>query len=102
MNPFYITENNDKTWNIECRIIVYREILKEHPDFLKQYQGNAKNGYNTKFYLLIEENIPDKNIAQRLVDDYNQKYAAIIDQCESTGNWNNAEFLKTKPVIYYK
>ena len=90
------------TYLIECRIVIYRALFGKHPDFLKDYEGNKKGeGYNTKFFFLIEDDIPDENTAITKVHAYNEKYAKLITECENTGVWDNFPF-KSNTITYYK
>ncbi len=92
---------SQETYRVECRIVIYREKLKRHPEFLEPYQGDRVNGFNTKFWLLIEDNIPDKDKAYRLCTRLNELYAAVIRKAENTGNWAQFPF-KNCTVTYYK
>ena len=98
--PFQPVKNIDDTFAVECRIVVYREKLGRHPDFLYPV-GDAETGFYTKYFLLIEVDIPDMKTAENLAKRYNDKYANIIDNCENTGDWSNFPF-KDKEIVYYK
>lgn len=78
-NAFYPADNNDGTYRIECRCIIYRAMLGKHPNWAKP-QGNAKDGFYTKYYLLIEDNITSLATAQKKVDDLNKKIQRYPDQ----------------------
>lgn len=99
-NAFYPADNNDGTYRIECRCIIYRAMLGKHPNWAKP-QGNAKDGFYTKYYLLIEDNITSLATAQKQADDLNQKYSDILTKCEDTGDWTAFPFTD-KPIIFYK
>ena len=100
IESFYPVNNNDGTYRIECRCIIYRTLLGKHPDWAKP-TGDATTGFNTKYFLLIEDNIPSKVDAQKKANELNAKYTDIIEICESTGNWSKFPFTN-KPIIYYK
>lgn len=90
------------TYRIECRIVIYRQKFGKHPDFLKEYEGNKHGeGYNTKFFLLIEDDISDENTAKAKVDKYNKDYADLISKCENSGEWGAFPF-KSSVIVYYK
>ena len=100
---FTIIKNYDgsDTYRVECRIVIYREKLKCHPAFLEPYQGDKVMGFNTKFWLLIKDDISDKDKACRLCAKLNELYATIIQKAENTGNWAQFPF-KDCTVTYYK
>jgi len=100
MDNFFHVAHYDKTYGIECQITVYRALLGKHPDFLKAYEGD-RYGYNTKFYLLIEDCIEDEAAAEEKCQELNRKYSDLIIRCEETGNWDDFPF-KDKEVVYYK
>ena len=100
MDSFFIMDNNDGTYRIECKLIVYRNLHGKHPDFLKP-EGNAKLGFNTKYFLLIEDNIADKSNAISKANKLNADYNKIITECENSGDWTKFPF-KNSPIIYYK
>jgi hypothetical protein len=97
---FYPVDNNDGTYRIECRCIIYRAMLGKHPDWAKP-QGDAKDGFNTKYYLLIEDDIASLATAQKRADDLNHKYSDILTKCEDTGDWTTFPFTD-RPIIFYK
>ena len=97
---FYPVDNNDGTYRIECRCIIYRAMLSKHPDWAKP-QGDAKDGFNTKYYLLIEDDIASLATAQKQADDLNHKYSGILNKCEDTGDWTTFPFTD-RPIIFCK
>lgn len=99
-HAFYPVNNQDGTYRIECKCTIYREMLNKHPDWAKP-EGNAKDGFNTKYYLLIEDDIASLTIAQKQADDLNHKYSDILTKCENTGDWTTFPFTD-KPIIFYK
>lgn len=100
MDNFYARNNGDGTFGVECRVIVYRALLGKHPDFLKP-EGNEKEGFNTKYYLLVADDIATLEEANQLAKEYNKKYSAIQNKCEKTGNWDEFPF-KDALIVYYK
>lgn len=99
-------ERNEKTglYDIICQIVIYREKLGKHPNFLQKYvneERDKKEGYYTKFYLLIKENLLNENEAVAEVDYLTEQYSSLIGTCEDTGNWDSFPF-KNREVIYYK
>lgn len=100
MEPFFVIENKENTYRIECKIVIYRHLLQFHPDFA-QPVGDEKDGFYTKYYLLIKDDIPTKNEAQEEANLLNIEYKDIIAHAENTGNWDKFPF-KDKPIIYYK
>lgn len=97
---FYPVDNNDGTYRIECRCIIYRAMLGKHPDWAKP-QDDAKDGFNTKYYLLIEDDIVSLAAAQKQANNLNHKYSDILTKCEDTGNWTSFPFTD-RPIIFYK
>lgn len=98
---FFVMENqNENTYHIECRLIVYRAKLGKHPDFLKP-TGNSVDGFNTKYFLLIEDDIASKTDADKRCDELERDYGEIIINAEDTGNWDKFPF-KDKLIVYYK
>lgn len=98
--PFRHLRNIDGTYRIECLLIVYRQKLGKHPDFLKPVGDNI-TGYYTKYFLSIEDNILSEEQAVRKANDYNKKYDSLIEKCEDTGDWSDFPF-KDCEIIYYK
>lgn len=59
------------------------------------------SGFNTKYYLLIADDIASLAAAQTQANDLNQKYGDILTKCEDTGDWTAFPFTD-KPIIFYK
>lgn len=97
----FFVNHDDKSYWIECRIVIYRHKFGKHPDFLKKYEGNARDGYNTKFFLLIEDNFKTENDAKAKAMIYSNKYDEIITKAENTGDWSAFPF-RTNEIVYYK
>lgn len=100
MDSFFVIKNNDDTYRIECKLIVYRALHGKHPDFLKP-EGDEQMGFNTKYFLLIKDDISNESEANLLAHELNTKYQTLITVCEDSGNWDNFPF-KHCPIIYYK
>lgn len=100
MDSFYARDNGDGTFGVECRVIVYRAKLGKHPDFLKPI-GDEKFGFNTKYYLLVDDDIPTLEEATTKANEYNEKYGAMLTKCEDTCNWDEFPF-KDALIVYYK
>lgn len=100
MSSFYTVKNNDNTFRVECRLIVYREKFGKHPDFLKP-TGDKATGYYTKYFLLIEDTIPSESAANDIAAKYASSYDALVKKCEDTGEWTDFPF-KDCEIIFYK
>lgn len=100
MDCFYARNNGDGTFGVECKIVVYRAKLGKHPDFLKP-TGDEKDGFNTKYFLLVADDIPTLKDAETKALEFNQKYSKLQKECEDSGNWDNFPF-KDAPIVYYK
>lgn len=100
LSCFFIMPNPDNTFRIECRLVIYREEFGKHPDFLKPI-GDAVTGYYTKYFLLIEDDILSKDLAEKACAKYDSLYAKLIENCENTGDWTDFPF-KNNDIIYYK
>lgn len=98
---FFVTENSGEgTYHIECRLVVYRAMLGKHPDFLHP-TGDPVDGFYTKYYLLIEDNISSEITADEHCDKLEHDYGTIIENAEQTGNWDKFPF-KDSAIVYYK
>lgn len=98
---FYVIKNqNEDTYRIECRLVVYRAKLKQHPDFLHP-TGDAKDGFYTKYYLLIKDDISSEQAADDSCDKLETDYRTIIETAEDTGDWSRFPF-KNCQIVYYK
>lgn len=100
MSSFYTAKNNDNTFRVECRLVVYREKLGKHPDFLKP-TGDKATGYNTKYFLLIEDDISSESTANDIAAKYASSYDTLIEKCEESGDWTDFPF-KDRAIIFYK
>lgn len=102
-NKFFVYENPEKTYHIECFIVIYRHRLRKYPDFLSDFDSpkSIRDGFTTKFYLLVKDDIETKEMADKLCKEYNEQYSKMIDECEDTGNWDKFPFKKC-PLVYYK
>lgn len=99
MRVFNVIENNDGTWHIECRCVIYRALHNKHPDWAKPI-GDAITGFYTKYYLLIEDNFKTMLKAILRAEELENQYAALITECENTGNWGNFPFADNL-IVYY-
>ena len=99
MNSFYPLDNGDGTWRVECRCIIYRELHGVHPDWAKPV-GNAKEGYNTKYFLLVEDDLSELSANEKAAE-YNEMYGNLLTACENSGNWDDFPFTN-RPIVYYK
>ena len=101
--PTEIPQNPEGTYHIECRFFVYRHKFGHYPSFLRQY-GTAdaiKYGYTTKFFYLIEDDL-DEETANRKIEEYNQKYGALITEIENDDTrWDEFPF-KNNDIVYSK
>lgn len=100
MEHFFIVKNPENTYHIKCKLVVYRALLKAHPDFLKP-EGDEHDGFYTKYYLLIADDILTKEQAEEKSKLLNQQYDTLITTCENTGNWDSFPF-KNNAIVYYK
>lgn len=103
MTHFLITnECNEETFRIECCFTVYREKFGHHPDFLPQDEEHGKReGFNTKFFYLIEENLTKEQADEKL-KQYQNKYDEKLTQIEDDHTiWENFPF-KSKELVYCK
>ena len=102
MDTFIVVSNNDMsgTYHIECRCVIYRAKYGKHPDWAKP-EGDKDMGFNTKYFLLIEDNIQSESEAKKKAQYYEDKYADMIRKCEDTGNWDVFPF-KNNEIVYYK
>ena len=100
MDPFFIMQNEDKTFRIECKIVIYRHLLQFHPNFVHPI-GDDIDGFYTKYYFLIKDNISTKEEAKIETKQLNEMYKNIIEHAENTGDWEKFPF-KNNTIIYYK
>lgn len=100
MNTFRIMNNNDGTWHIECLCVIYRALFGKHPEWAKP-EGDAVNGYNTKYFVMVEDNIVTEEEAKQKANVYENKYGKLIKECEDSGNWDKFPF-KDNTIVYYK
>lgn len=100
MQTFNAVENNDGTWRIECRCVIYRALHGKHPDWAKP-TGDAKTGYYTKYILLIEDEIKSMKTATDRANELENRYADMVRECEDTGDWHSFPF-KDKEIISYR
>lgn len=100
MRSFGAIENNDGTWRIECVCIIYRALHGKHPDWAKP-TGDAITGFNTKYFLLIEDDIKSMMKAVTRAEELEAQYGDLVRNCENTGDWTDFPF-KDKEIIYYK
>ena len=89
---------------VTVKIIIYRKLFGCYPDFLKDFETPraAKEGYDTKFWYLVPgaENLSRDN-ADKLRQEYENKYAKLIETCENTGDWTKYPY-KNATLIYHK
>lgn len=100
LRVFSAIENNDGTWRIECRCVIYRALHGKHPDWAKP-TGDAVMGFNTKYYLLIEDNIKSMMKAIIKAEELESRYADIVRKCEDSGDWTDFPY-KDNKIIFYK
>ena len=91
MKSFRAVDNEDGTWSVRTIIVIYRQKFGKHPDFLQNMQGDAKIGYNTKYCLLIEDDLT-KEQAEKRADELYARYDALQSHCENTGDWRDWPF----------
>lgn len=99
-NHFYAMKNPEGTYRIECMICIYREKFGKHPDFLKDLEGDAHTGFNTKYALLVRDDIDSEVSASALASDYNHQYDDLITSCEDTSDWKQFPFKDCEPIYY--
>ena len=102
MTSFYIYDNNDGTFRIECKFIVYRAKFGHHPDFLPQDEiRGRREGFATKFWFLVEDNLTESEASSHL-KKYQEQYDKLIEEIEDNDKrWNEFPF-KDKPKVYSK
>lgn len=100
MDTFYVMNNSDGTYRIECKCIIYRALHGKHPDWAKP-TGNERDGFNTKYFLLIDDYIKSEEEAKQAAEYLNNEYKELITRCEDTGNWEEFPF-KENEIIYWK
>ena len=99
MSHFFIVDNPEGTKRIECMFVVYREKFKHHPSFLKDLEGDEKNGFNTKFFFIIEDDLTD---AESLLSYYKEKFDTLLYEIEEDDNrWEDFLF-KDNVLSYWK
>ena len=97
---FSIIKNPEGTYHIECLFVVYRELFGEHPSWI-DCPGDARDGFNTKFYFLIEDDLSLEDATAKL-KDYVDNYSKLIITIENDKNrWDEFPF-KDKPIVYTK
>lgn len=100
-NSFFVVKNElENTYRIECKIVIYRNMLGKHPDFIT-VTGNEHDGFYTKYWLLINDDIPTQSEADEMCNNYNKNYNTIISEAEHSGDWSKFPF-KDRPLVYYK
>jgi hypothetical protein len=101
MSSFCVIKNPEGTYRIECQFVVYREKFGRHPKFLKGCEGNARDGFNTKFWFLVEDDL-DKEEAKRKLVEYQTKYDELIISIENDDTrWEEFPF-KDNVITYSK
>ncbi len=102
INNFFMADNGDGTYRIECLFVVYRELFGHHPSFLPQDEERGKReGFSTKFWFLVEDDIEPDKINNRLEFYKNTYSKQIFDIEKDDKKWESFPF-KDKPVIYSK
>lgn len=108
---FYVEEDtlNQGKFIISLKIVIYRHKFGVYPDFLASFgtPDKIRFGYTTKFWYLCEdengkvyENLTEEE-AKNIVATLEEKYGAMIENCEETGDWSNYPF-KNLDLIYHK
>lgn len=101
ISSFFVIVNPEGTKRIECRFIVYREKFGHHPSFLKDYEGNAREGFNTKFFFVVVDDLSDEEAETKLLE-FEEKYNDIVTNIENDDTkWDEFPF-KDCPISYYK
>ena len=101
MTNFQLVDNEDGTFRIECRFIVYRELFKKHPSWTYP-TGDEKTGFYTKYYFLVEDDIMGNIPADAKIHFYRQEFDKLITEIENNpARWDEFPF-KDRPIVYYK
>lgn len=91
---------NKGKYIVTVAITIYMQMLGKYPDFLSNFDTpeSKHDGYTTRFIYIC--NKPDgteavdmnEDEAMALADEYEEKFAPIIKNCESTGDWSASPF----------
>lgn len=101
VSHFQLIENPEGTFRIECQFIVYREKFKRHPSWISPV-GDARTGFNTKYYFLVEDDIISNIEVDAKLHLYREKYDKLIYEIEDDDSkWDEFPF-KDRPIVYYK
>lgn len=96
MNSFYIEKepHTENKYYIALRIVIYRELHGKYPHFLEHYDNaDARRfGYSTKFGYLTEHIMLEKEEAERICKELEEKYSHILKECEDSGEWSDSPF----------
>ena len=112
MSKHFFVENDTLAQGkfiVSLKIVIYRHRLGCYPDFLANFgtPDKIRDGYTTKFWYICEDengneyaNLSEDE-ANKVATMLEEKYSAMIETCEDTGNWNNYPF-KNLTLIYHK
>lgn len=96
MRSFFIDKEpgEKEKYHVDVKIVIYRAMLGKYPDFLShcETERNAREGYPTKFCYCTEHTMLDKNDAERIADELEEKYAETLSECEKSGDWTNSPY----------
>ena len=102
---FYKYNCENGKFRVECALVIYQAAGKPYPDFLDNIKGDPDEGYNTKFYIALTDDIDDAKKIITLVKKYRRKYDKLLTECENTGDWSKFPFDPNADdfeICYYK
>jgi hypothetical protein len=91
---FGAIDNMDGTFRIECEFTVYFAEFKHYPDWLgyKPTDEDLKFGVPTRFWFLVEDDLPPNKVNDRLTF-YRNKYDTLIPELENDDTrWDEFPF----------
>ena len=105
MSHFFIRKDSwdaPGTSHIEVCFVVYRHKFGHHPTFLPQDEEKGRrDGFNTQFYYIAEENIPDEKAEEKL-EYYKNRYDSELEEIEEDDTkWEQFPF-KGNELVWYK
>lgn len=94
MPHFFMILNPEGTYHIEVQFTVYFDLFHHFPEWLG-FQPTAKeqkNGYPTRFFMLVENDLP-ATLALKKWKEYGERYDAFIEELEQDdARWNEFPF----------